>query len=68
MLQRLSEDFEYAECLDNAARCEDSCEQVLKSDTFKHLQCYRGRVASAVEPSTLRSPTITWSYPLPDIH
>ena len=28
MLQRLSEDFEYSECLDNAARCEDSCEQV----------------------------------------
>ncbi len=28
MLQRLTEDFEYMECLDNAANCEDSCEQL----------------------------------------
>ena len=27
-LQRLTEDFEYSECLDKAARCDDSCEQL----------------------------------------
>jgi hypothetical protein len=27
-LQRLTEDFEYSDCLDKAARCEDSCEQL----------------------------------------
>lgn len=28
MLQRLTEDFEYSECLDKAAQCEDDCEQL----------------------------------------
>jgi len=28
MLQRLTEDFEYTECLDKGAMCEDSCEQL----------------------------------------
>jgi hypothetical protein len=28
MLQRLTEDFEYAECLNKAALCEDNCEQL----------------------------------------
>lgn len=28
MLQRLTEDFEYSECLDKGAICEDSCEQL----------------------------------------
>lgn len=28
MLQRLTEEFEYSKCLDEAARCEDSCEQL----------------------------------------
>ncbi|XP_064618956.1 oxysterol-binding protein 1-like isoform X2 [Lineus longissimus] len=28
MLQRLTEDFEYSECLDRAAQCEDDCEQL----------------------------------------
>ena len=27
-LQRLAEDFEYSHCLDEAARCTDSCEQL----------------------------------------
>ena len=28
MLQRLTEEFEYSKCLDKAAKCEDSCEQL----------------------------------------
>ena len=28
MLQRLTEDFEYSEILDNAANCNDDCEQL----------------------------------------
>ena len=27
-IQRLTEDFEYSECLDKAAQCEDPCEQL----------------------------------------
>lgn len=27
-LQRLTEDFEYSECLDSAAECEDACHQM----------------------------------------
>jgi len=28
MLQRLTEDFEYSEILDQAVKCQDSCEQL----------------------------------------
>ncbi|XP_062568739.1 oxysterol-binding protein 1-like isoform X1 [Saccostrea cucullata] len=34
MLQRLTEDFEYADCLDRAAACEDSAEQLVHVAAF----------------------------------
>jgi hypothetical protein len=34
MLQRLTEDFEYSDCLDRAAACEDSAEQLVHVAAF----------------------------------
>ena len=34
MLQRLTEEFEYADCLDRAAACEDSAEQLVHVAAF----------------------------------
>jgi hypothetical protein len=52
MLQRLTEDFEYADILDKASQCEDSCEQLAYIAAFcvSSYACCSNRTAKPFNP------------------
>lgn len=49
MLQRLTEEFEYADCLDRAAACEDSAEQLVHVAAFT-ISAYSTTINRTTKP------------------